>query len=243
MAETWGVWTAALALAWVAFFLSASAGLGGSLILVPGLVLVLGVKQGIALASLLLALNNVAKLIAYRRTIPWRQSLLILLLLSLGAALGARLLVGIDEHVVQIAVLVVFPTAFLLERLNPPMLERIAPPVLAVAGGLSSGFSGTSGPMKGIAIRALRLDRFHFLGAASLVSFAGDATKLAVFIAGSLLGRSALMFLAAAVPLMVLGTAMGYTLNTRISERAFALFFWGVIAGYAARLVFRFAAP
>ena len=50
--------------------LSASAGLGGSLILVPSIAMFFGTKQGIALASLLLACNNIFKVIAYHRTIP-----------------------------------------------------------------------------------------------------------------------------------------------------------------------------
>ena len=46
----------------VSFTVSASAGLGGSLVLVPILALVLGTKEGVALAALLLAANNVVKL-------------------------------------------------------------------------------------------------------------------------------------------------------------------------------------
>ncbi|MDR7488527.1 MAG: TSUP family transporter [Armatimonadota bacterium] len=242
MPEAWLVWPAALLLAGLAFFLSASAGLGGSLILVPGLALLLGVKQGVALATLLLAWNNVAKVVAYRRTIPWRPVLLVLALLSLGAAVGARLLVAAEERAVQLAVLGALLASFLLERWNLSGLRRAAAPALALAGGLASGFSGTTGPLKGLALRTLGLDRLHFPGAASLVSLAGDATKLAVFVGASLLDRAALAVLAAVGPLMVVGTAMGYTLNTRIGERAFTVLFWAVIGGYAARLVFRFAA-
>ena len=55
-----------------AFTVSATFGLGGSLILVPALSLALGTKEGVALAALLLALNNVPKCAIYRRTIPWR---------------------------------------------------------------------------------------------------------------------------------------------------------------------------
>ena len=50
---------AALAAAAASFTLSASAGFGGSLILVPALGLLLGIRQGVALAALLLAANNV----------------------------------------------------------------------------------------------------------------------------------------------------------------------------------------
>ena len=49
----------ALIACFLSFALSASAGLGGSLILVPALVLILGAREGMALAALLLAGNNV----------------------------------------------------------------------------------------------------------------------------------------------------------------------------------------
>ncbi|CAA9282739.1 MAG: hypothetical protein AVDCRST_MAG93-3301, partial [uncultured Chloroflexia bacterium] len=63
-----------------AFTISAAAGLGGSLILVPALALVLGTKEGVALAALLLALNNVVKVFAYRQTIPLAKSALVIVL-------------------------------------------------------------------------------------------------------------------------------------------------------------------
>ena len=43
--------------------LSAAVGMGGSLILVPLAILVLGVKPGIAFAAVILAINNVGKVI------------------------------------------------------------------------------------------------------------------------------------------------------------------------------------
>jgi uncharacterized membrane protein YfcA len=234
---TWGL---ALAVSGLSFLLSASAGLGGSLILVPALALLLGAKQGIALAALLLSWNNVAKVIAYRHTIPWRQSAVVLVVLAAGAAIGARLLVAADERLIHAAILGAFSATFLLERLETRWLPKLGAPVLAFTGGLTSGFAGTSGPMKGIALRSLALDRFHFLGAASLVSLVGDLTKLTVFVSSSLLGGPAWLLLAGALPMMVLATTMGFRINTRVSERTFRILFWSVIAGYSLRLVLRF---
>jgi len=72
--------SASLICAALAFLLSASAGLGGSLLLVPVLALLLGPKQGIAVAALLLMGNNFAKVIAFRKTIPLRAVALVLIL-------------------------------------------------------------------------------------------------------------------------------------------------------------------
>lgn len=221
-----------------AFLVSAAAGLGGSLILVPALALVLGVKEGVALAALLLALNNVVKVIAYRRTIPLRASAAVIALTILGAALGASLLVAAPDSVIGVAVVVAIAASVVFERFKKAEVARrgSAGP-LAFASGATSGFSGTSGPLKGLALRNLALDRFHLVGAASAVSMAGDATKTVIFADAALLGSAAIMTAAVCAPLMVLATFGGRRINRKLGERGYAVLFWAVMCGYSARLL------
>jgi len=221
----------------VSFTVSASAGLGGSLILVPTLALVLGTKEGVALAALLLAANNVVKVLAYRETLPIRKALAVIVLVAVGAALGARLLVAAPEAIVTLAVIVSFVFALIAERLDLSRLRRLGGPVLAFGSGATSGFSGTSGPLKGMAIRQLDLDRAHFVGAASLVSLVGDVTKAAVFTGADLLEGQSFLIALVAVPLMVIATFTGRTINRSIGERGYTWLFWGVMAGYTVRLI------
>jgi uncharacterized membrane protein YfcA len=221
----------------VAFTLSASAGLGGSLLLVPALSLLLGPKEGVALAALLLAGNNVFKTGFYRRTLPWRAALGVLLLTMLGAFLGAGVLVRVPAGVVGVAVVVGIGVALLFELRKLEWSSSITSPVLAFFAGATSGFSGTSGPLKGVAIRNLGLDRQHFVGAAALVSLGGDLTKTAVFANAGLLDTSSLWIALAAVPLMALGSLSGRRLNFAIGEAAFFGLFWVVMAGYVVRIL------
>lgn len=227
----------ALLVAGAAFVLSASAGMGGSLLLVPAMVLLFGAKQGVATAALLLAANNVAKVIAYRHTVPLRASLVVIVLTVLGAFVGGSLLLALPERVVQFVVVIGVMAALVVEQLKLERVRRGAVPVLAFAAGASSGVSGTSGPLKGIALRGLGFDRAHFVGAASVVSLAGDVTKLAVFAQGGLLVGDSLLLLAMALPLMAGGTWLGRRLNRGIGERGYALLFWGVMGGYSLRLL------
>lgn len=219
------------------FILSASAGLGGSLILVPTLALILGTKGGVALAALLLACNNVVKVVAYRRSLPYRKSAWILVAITIGAALGARLLISAPEDVVTVAVIGAFVGSMLAERLHLNLFRRTTAPVLAFASGATSGFSGTSGPLKGVAIRQLDVDRAHFVGAASLASLVGDFAKTAVFAEGELLGANEVTVALIAVPLMLAGTVAGRWINSEIGEKGYTTLFWSVMAGYSWRLV------
>ena len=141
--EPWVVVVTLIAVA-VSFTVSASAGLGGSLVLVPTLALVLGTKEGVALAALLLGLNNVVKVIAYRQTLPFRKALVVIVLVAVGAWLGARLLVAAPEGVVTVAVIISFVFALIAERLDLKRLRRLGAPLLALGSGATSGFSGTS---------------------------------------------------------------------------------------------------
>lgn len=226
----------ALLAIFASFVVSSSAGLGGSLFLVPSLALLIGGKEGIALAALLLAGNNVAKVLAYRQTLPFRKAAMVVVAVTIGAALGASVLVAAPSSVVGVSIIVSIGASFLVERREVAVMARVFSPVLAFAAGATSGFSGSSGPLKGIAIRNLRLDRRHFVGAASLASLSGDAAKSLVFARESLLTQQSLVIFVAAVPIMAAGTLTGRRLNSRTGEVRFAALFWLVMSGYCVRL-------
>lgn len=223
--------------AFIAFTVSASAGLGGSLILVPTLLLFMGAKEGIALAAMLLASNNVLKVIAYRRTIPLKATIGVVALTMIGAWIGARFLVLAPESWVHAAVIASLGLTLIAEKANWIKIQKGSMPILSVLAGATSGFSGTSGPLKGSALRCLRLERQLLVGAASLVSLAGDLTKTATFLHASLLSQQALILWFSAIPLMPLATLLGRQINRRLGERAYAGLFWTVMTGYTVRLL------
>lgn len=221
----------------LAFVLSAAAGLGGSLVLVPAMALLLGPREGIALAALLLALNNVAKVLAYRHTIPVRASLGVLVMTMAGAALGAAALVRLPAAWAQGAIVCGVALTLYLECRPIAFSWRVAPAIMGLAAGATSGFSGISGPLKGLAIRNLALDRMHFVGACSLVSLASDAIKVGVYSRAVLIGESTWPIVALSLPLMPVAVWIGRLVNRHSGERLFRRLFWLVMGGYTVRLL------
>ncbi len=229
----------ALVVAALSFTLSASAGLGGSLILVPAMSLLLGSKEGIAVAALLLGINNIFKVWAYRRTIPLKAAMGVLVLTMAGAALGARLMVAAPKHWVDIAIIISFTLSFLVESRKWFTFRKALALFFAFFSGATSGFSGTSGPLKGVALRSLNLERMYFVGAASVVSLAGDAVKTSIFLRSSLVNHNTtLTILLSAIVIMPFAVYLGRFINEEIGERSYAALFWTVMAGYTARLIF-----
>jgi uncharacterized protein len=215
---------------------SAAAGYGGSLILVPALALLLGAKTGTALAALILAANNIFKVGVYRKTLPFKKAAVVVILVAVGSAIGAFAFVSASERVVAIAVIVGFVLAFVAERFDLTRVSRIGAPLLALGAGATSPFSGTSGPLKGLAVRNLGLDRLHLVGTLALVSLVGDATKTAIWTEASLISRDGYLLAAGCVPLMFAATLVGRRLNGVLGERGYTGLFWTVMVGYTVRI-------
>lgn len=235
--ELWQILLIGVAVA-ASFTVSAAAGLGGSLILVPALSLAIGTKNGLAMAALLLASNNVVKVVAYRRTLPIRKTIPVIIFISVGAFLGARLLVSAPDRLVTAAVLTGIMLTLVAERLGlDRLLTRAGVPALSLASGATSGFSGTSGPLKGVAVKSLDVDRLHVVGAASLASLAGDTTKSTVFVEAGLLDGNALLLAVALIPVMVAATLTGRKINSELGEQGYSMLFWCVMGGYSLRLI------
>jgi hypothetical protein len=145
--------------------------------------------------------------------------------------------ISAPEALIAVAVIVVLVASVAAERRRWAPARKLSAPGLGLAAGMTSGLSGTSGPLKGVALRSLALDRAHFVGAASLASLVGDATKVGVFAHGTLLDAGSAKIAATAVPLMILGTALGRQLNRKAGETGFTIIFWLVMSGYSVRLI------
>lgn len=229
-----------LAATFTALFVSSIAGYGGSLILVPALGAVLGVKEGVALAALLLGWNNVFKVVAYRHTLALRRGWPLLIVTAIGVWFGASLLIAAPDDVVIWAVVVTTGLSLVAELRQIDRVHRVqqhlAVPMMA-ASGVLSGISGTSGPLKGISVRSLGLPRLEHVGLASSVSLVADALKVELFATAGIFEGVDLSVLVLAVPVMPVAAYFGRWVNRRIDERAFRWIFWTVVGGYTLRMV------
>lgn len=223
-----------------ATLLSSVAGYGGSLVLVPALAAVLGPREGIALAAVILGWNNLFKVMAYRRTLALREGWPLLAVTLLGVGTGAGLLIHAPDRAVIWCVAALTVLTLVVELSGGERILRIrrrsALPVMA-GSALLSGVAGTSGPLKGIAIRSLGLPRLHHVGLASMVSLVGDVLKAEMFRMAGLLDGLDLGLVVLALPLLPLGAWAGRWLNERFDERIFQALFWTVVSGYTLRML------
>ncbi|MGZ5397002.1 MAG: sulfite exporter TauE/SafE family protein [Mycobacterium sp.] len=219
--------------------ISSIAGYGGSLVLVPAMGAILGPKEGIAFAALLLGWNNVFKVIAYRRTLALRQGWPLLVVTAVGVWFGASLLISASDDLIIWAVIATTVATLIVELRADERLLRAsrhaALPTMA-ASAVLSGVSGSSGPLKGISVRSLGLPRLEHVGLASSVSLVADALKVELFHTAGLFEGVDLTTMLIAIPVMPIGAWMGRSVNRRVDENAFRWIFWSVVGGYTLRM-------
>jgi uncharacterized membrane protein YfcA len=229
-----------LSVTFVALFVSSIAGYGGSLVLVPALAAIIGPKEGVAVAALLLGWNNLFKVVAYRSTLALRQGFPLIVVTALGVWVGATLLVRSSSDTIMWAIVVMTVLSLVAEVVANPerlrMRRHVAVPAMA-ASSLLSGISGSSGPLKGVAIRSLNLPRLEHVGLAASVSLVGDVLKVEMFAEAGLLRELHVHTLLAALPMMPIGAWLGRAVNRRMGEDAFRWIFWTVVGGYTMRMI------
>ena len=218
-----------------AFFVSAACGMGGSLILIPALSLVLGVKEGIVLSSLLLGINNIFKLWYYRKDVQLKDSLALLVIMGLGAVAGAFLMVQMEQKILAILLFINIGISFLVQRTSNMDVQKGTGLGYALLSGFCSGLSGTSGPLKGLAVRCYFREKASVVATASLLSFATDMLKSGVYFSQqNWLINPYLLLLG--IAMMPLATYWGQKFNRAMSTRAYDALFYTVMSGYVVRL-------
>lgn len=229
-----------LLVTFTSLFVSSIAGYGGSLLLLPALGALLGPKEGIAMAAFLLGWNNMFKVAAYRKTLGLREGWPLLVVTGAGVIVGARFLVAVPEAVVLWSIVTITLISLAIDLFAGQQLRRAtqsaAVPLMA-AGAVLSGFSGTSGPLKGISIRSLALPRLKHVGLASSVSLVGDVLKVELFVQAGLLPSIHWYLVAAVLPVMPLAAWVGRRVNERIDESTFRWIFWSVVGAYSLRML------
>ena len=224
-------------LIFIAFLVSASCGLGGSLILIPGLSWILGIKEGIVVSAVLLGSNNLVKLFFYRKDIRLRPSLRLLVCMVAGAIGGALLMMQADPKLLSLFLLFHILLSFFIQVKSSETSRKTAGSVFSFLSGFCSGLAGTSGPLKGLAVKTYMGNKAEIVATASLLSFATDSTKAIIYLNNFSSDILQVQWLVYSILVMPVATGLGRFLNRNMSVKAYEALFYFVMSGYVLRLL------
>ena len=208
-------------------------GIGLPMVAVPLMVQVMPVPVAIGLLSVpvlssnLFQLNDRAELVHATKRF-WS----LLLVMVVGVVIGAALLISLDPHLLEILMggLVIALALFYMAKPAieiAPRQERVASPLVGLAGGLLGGLSSFFGPPLVLYLIALKLPKDRFVLTISLFYFIGQIPLYVMLGASNLLGWS--QFVASCALSVV--AYFGVQLGQKVRDRMDPVLFMRIVLG------------
>ncbi len=218
-----------LAVAMVAAFLlamlSAVAGFGGGVVLLPVFVALFGLRAAVPVLTLTQLVSNGSRVALNRRELDRR----LVGWFALGAvpcALGAGLLFATAPLAALERLLGLLLVVVVVWRRLRPQPPRLSPPAFVAVGaasGLGSALLGSVGPLTAPFFLARGLVKEAYIGTEAASAVVLHAAKLVAYGVGALLSARVLVLGLLLAPATMLGAWAGRHVVRRISERAFVL--------------------
>lgn len=164
--------------------LSGIVGTGASVILLPVLVLTFGPQQAVPIMAISALFSNVGKALAWWREIDWRACLAFALPGIPAASLGARTLLALPPHLVELFLGVFFIAMIPVRHWLRKRELTIGLPALAVAGasiGYLTGIVMSTGPLNAPAFAAYGLAKGPFISTEAISSLLVYISKVTTF--------------------------------------------------------------
>jgi uncharacterized membrane protein YfcA len=218
-----------LAVAMVAAFVlavvSAVAGFGGGVVLLPVFAAMFGLRVAVPVLTLTQLVSNGSRVALNRSEIDHR----LVGWFALGGvpcAVGAGLLFATAPLAALERLLGVLLVAMVLWRRLQPHPPRLSPPAFVAVGaasGLGSGLVGSVGPLTATFFLARGLVKEAYIGTEAASAVVLHTAKLVAYGVGALLSASVLVLGLLLAPATMLGAWVGRHVVRRINERTFVL--------------------
>ena len=205
--------------------LSAVAGFGGGVLLLPVFTALFGLRVAVPMLTLTQLSSNGSRTWLNRHDLRWP----LIGWFSLGAvpcAVAGGLLLAHAPLAPLKRLLGVFLIGVVLWRHLKPHPRKPTDPVFAAVGaasGLGSALLGSVGPLTAPFFLAYGLTRAAYIGTEAASALTMHLTKIATYGAGDLLTRQVLLYGVALTPATLLGAWTGKKIVGRISDRLFVL--------------------
>jgi uncharacterized membrane protein YfcA len=205
--------------------LSAVAGFGGGVLLLPVFTALFGLRVAVPMLTLTQLSSNGSRAWLNRRELRWS----LIAWFALGAvpcAVAGGVLLTHAPLAPLKRLLGVFLIAVVLWRRLKPHPRKPTDPAFAAVGaasGLGSALLGSVGPLTAPFFLAYGLTRAAYIGTEAVSALTMHITKLATYGAGDLLTREVLLYGIALTPATLLGAWVGKHVVGRISDHLFVL--------------------
>lgn len=231
----------------LAFAVRGGAGFGGGAIAVPLLALVFPVPVTVAVVTILNMLSSIGQGVLDWRKIVWKQVWRILPGSLIGVGIGIYLLTLMDTRPLAqaLGVFVVIYAIYVMwfaDRMPviaPRWMLAVAGVTSVAAGIIGAVFGGAAGPVYVIYLNSVKLGKDAFRMTITTIMLFQGLTRVAGYLTLGLYDSGALTLLAAALPMMVVGSVLGVRVVRRFDQAMFSRAVGVVLLASGTALIFK----
>lgn len=221
-----------LALFVIAFaseILGTLSGFGSSTFFVPIALLVESFKFVLALTAILHCFGNLFKIVLFRGDFQRAAFIQLVVPSVIFAAIGALLTAQFPVEFMLRSlgvVLMFFSVLSLFAKSRIQFLPKWAATILAAISGFSTGFVGTGGAIRGLALAALQLPKNSFVVISSAIDIGGDLIRTIIYLRNGFMDWGQWFYL----PLLAVAAFAGANIGKLILSRINQVHFEKIVA-------------
>ena len=207
-----------------AYLIRGITGFGSGLVAIPLLALILPLSVVVPVIALLDFLASMTHGLGSHRVIKWREIATLLPFSLLGIVLSIYVLKTIDPHVLQQS-LAVFVIAYALLSLRTGKTRRRVSRLWAIPwgafGGIVNSLFGTGGPFYVIYLKLRNLGMAELRATIAMILLLDGFGRLVGYSTAGFFNSTALILVAAGIPIGALALYVGGNIHTTLNARVF----------------------
>lgn len=205
-------------------FLGTLSGFGSSTFFVPTALLVESFQFILALTAILHCFGNVFRLLFFRKSFEWKYFLILaipsLVFTGLGAVLTNVFSADTAKTVLGV-VLMLLAVSTVLRDKKKHLIPQWVGIVLSAVSGFSTGFVGTGGAIRGLALSSLNIPKNSFVALSSGIDVGGDFVRAAIYLKNGYMDWSHWFYIPLLGLAALIGARAGQALLNRINQVQF----------------------
>ena len=212
------------AIAFFSEFIGTISGFGSSTFFVPLAVLIESFQFVLVLTSILHCFGNTGRIFIFRQNFDRKSFVLLIVPAIIFAGLGAVLTTQFSSEVIQKVlgiVLVVISLFLLFDQHVIRKIPKWLAVVLSVLSGFFTGFVGTGGVLRGLALTALQLPKNTFIMTSASVDVGGDFLRMIIYLKSGYMDWNHWFYIPLLGVAAFIGTRLGKVVIDKLNQNQF----------------------
>lgn len=207
-----------VAIAFISEFLGTLSGFGSSTFFVPLALFIEGFQFVLVLTAILHCFGNSFRILIFRKHFQWQSFALLVVPAIIFTGLGALLTTQFSSELMQKTLgftLMAVSLLFFFSNKIIAILPKGVAIVLSIASGFFTGFIGTGGALRGLALTALQLPKNTFIMTSASVDMGGDLLRAVIYLKNGYMDWDQWFY----IPLLGIAAYLGAQIGKKVIDR------------------------